>query len=106
MIGALRHRVTIEQKTAAPDGGGGFAESWNALATVWAAIETLEGAEILRAEQIMGETRFRLRIRYRGDVTAAMRVQFGSRVLGIEAVADADGRGRYLVLSCVEDRPS
>jgi SPP1 family predicted phage head-tail adaptor len=106
MIGALRHRVTIEEKAAAPDGGGGVSESWSALATVWAAIETLEGAEVLRAEQIVGEARFRLRIRYRADITPAMRVRLGARTLGIESVADADGRGRFLTLTCVEDRPS
>jgi SPP1 family predicted phage head-tail adaptor len=106
MIGKLRHRVTIEQKSAAPDGGGGGAETWSALATVWAALETLEGAEVVRAEQVASETRFRLRIRHRSDVSAAMRVVLGTRVLGIESVADQDGRGRFLTLFCVEDRPS
>lgn len=106
MIGNLRHLVTIEEKTATPDGGGGVSESWSTLATVWAAIETLDGAEVSRAEQIVGETRFGLRIRYRADVTPAMRVRFSARVLGIEAVFDPDGRGRFLTLTCVEDRPS
>lgn len=106
MIGRLRHRVTLEEKTQAPDAAGGFAESWTPVATMWAAIEGRGGRESPQAEQIAGGERFLLRIRWRADVTAALRVIWGARVLAIDSVTDPDGRRRFLLLDCAEDRPS
>ena len=36
MIGKLRHRVTLQSEGETPDGGGGYALAWSAVATVWA----------------------------------------------------------------------
>ncbi len=106
VIGELRTRATLESKSQASDGGGGFSESWSALATVWCAIEPLNGNEKPSADQIVSFSRARIRIRFRDDVTAALRLSVGSRIFAIENATDPDGKRRWLDLLCVENAPS
>lgn len=50
--GQLRHRVTIQQLTKVEDEGGGYAEVWTDVATVWAAIKPMRGNERYEAQQV------------------------------------------------------
>ena len=38
-IGDARQRIVLESKVLTADGGGGFAETWEAYAVVWAVFE-------------------------------------------------------------------
>lgn len=38
LIGALRHRVTLEAPVDAPDGAGGYTRSFTPIANLWARI--------------------------------------------------------------------
>jgi SPP1 family predicted phage head-tail adaptor len=100
VIGELRHRVTIKTPIATLDEGGGQTIDWQDLATVWTRIVTLGGAEIVRASDLVPRLGYRLTIRYRTDVTAAMRVAFGEKLLEIDAVYDPVGDGVALFLDC------
>ncbi|PKQ06240.1 MAG: head-tail adaptor protein, partial [Alphaproteobacteria bacterium HGW-Alphaproteobacteria-12] len=46
----------------------------------------------------------RVTIRHRTGVTAEMRLLWGARALAISALGDPDGRRRFLVLDCREER--
>jgi SPP1 family predicted phage head-tail adaptor len=98
--GNLRHRVQTERLSTAPDGGGGYVESWVPIAQVWAQVEALSGREYWQAMQVQSEARYRLRLRYQADLTAADRIVCGGAVLNIEHVADPDGRRRELEVLC------
>lgn len=106
MIGDLRMRATLETKIQTSDDGGGFAESWTTLASVWCELRPLSGAEALTGGQMAALKRLRLRIRFRDDVTEELRLVVGARVLGIDRVEDPDGRRRWLDLDCTENVPS
>lgn len=99
---AYRHRITLQQASREPDGMGGFMESWQDIATVWAEVQPLMGKAYMVAKQTQSALSHRVRIRYRDGVTPDMRVQFGTRHFIIDAVLCPDERKHELHLMCVE----
>lgn len=99
--GKLRHRVTIQRLALADEPEfGGQTESWVDVATVWAAIEPLFGHEKVAAHAVQSEATVKITIRYRTDVTTAMRLIFGSDVYDIHHVSPVPGRGNDMDLLC------
>lgn len=98
----LRHRLTLQQEVRTADGAGGYTPSWSDVATVWAQVEPLKGAERLHAMQLQDTVSHRVTIRYRAGVTAALRLLFGTRVFNIRAVINPGERNRWLELMCEE----
>jgi SPP1 family predicted phage head-tail adaptor len=99
MIGALKHRVALQQAVRSADGGGGFTETWQNLATapeVYAAIVPLSGGEQLRFHQLEAAVTHRITIRYRTDITPAMRIVKDGTVYDIISALDRNGEGIYL----------
>lgn len=101
-IGALRHRITFQRETRAPDGGGGSVVIWADVSTVWAAVEPVRGWERFEAQRLESRVSHKITIRDGLDVQAAMRVKFGERFFRIHAVRNLEERGRYRVLDCEE----
>ena len=101
-IGALRHRLTLEQSVPTPDGGGGNTKSWVTVAEVWGALEPLSGIERVEAARLTGRHMYEVRVRYRADVELAMRFTLGARILNILSVEDVGARGRWLRILCEE----
>ncbi len=94
-IGDLRTRLTLETASRAADGGGGATVTWSTVATVWAAVTPSGGAESYALDRVAGTVSHDIVIRYRGDVTPAMRFRSGERVFDIRAAFDPDGRRRW-----------
>ena len=101
-IGALRHRLNLEQTSRAGDGGGGVTESWVQVAQVWGEIAPLSGRESVEAARIAGRYRYEITIRYRAGVVPAMRFRLGTRIFHILAVEDVGERGVWLKALCEE----
>jgi SPP1 family predicted phage head-tail adaptor len=101
-IGKLRHRLTLEAPSRTADDGGGGVLTWAAIADLWGAIEVASGGERVTADRLSGTTQPVVTIRYRDDVTAAMRFLSGDRRLLIRAVLDPDGTRRFLRCLCEE----
>ena len=100
--GALRHTLVIEQPTETQDGHGQAVPSWSTFATVWGALDPLNGREIFAAAQVQAEITARARIRYLAGVTPKMRITFESKIYAITAVIDRDLRHRELELLLAE----
>jgi SPP1 family predicted phage head-tail adaptor len=98
VIGALQHRITLQSPVETPDEGGGRTVTWSDTATVWARIESSAGKQIVRAGDLEPQTLYRLTIRFRTGVSAAMRVVWNSKTIALTSVYDPDGRARSLVL--------
>ena len=98
----LRHRVILQSSAATADGGGGAATAWSDVATPWASIEPLRGAERMSAQQLESRLSHRVRLRHRDGVTTAMRLKFGTRIFNIRAVINPAMRDRLLELLCEE----
>lgn len=101
-IGTLRHRVTLQQQTISRDGYGGEVVTWSELFTAWAAVEPLQGRELLDGKRLEAEVTSRIRMRYRAGVKPGQRVTWGDHTYDIEAVIEPESRRRELVLMCRE----
>ena len=96
--GELRHKIEIQTATESIDAYNAPTQTWATTYTVWAAIYPLRGQERLIAAQQEASVDFRIRIRYRSDITPANRVKFGDRFFDIDAVINADERNIFLDL--------
>ncbi len=102
--GQLRNYVTIQQPTASsPNEFGETTDTWTTYARVRAGIIPQNSREFVSAKQVRGEMTHLVEIRSLGGVTSQMRVLFGTRVLNIDGVIDADERNRQMFLACIEE---
>ena len=98
--GQLDERVTIQSQVRVADAGGGYAESWQDVATVWARVRPLSGRERDMGEQLESPRDYRVTIRRRSDVTTAHRLVWRGAALNVRFVADAGPRPLYMDLDC------
>lgn len=100
--GKLKHRITLKQNNPTQDSEGVMIEAWVDLATIWAAVEPLQGRELLAAQAIAAEVTTRIRIRYRQGITPAMRVLYRDRIFDIQVPIDPEEKHQELQLMCRE----
>lgn len=109
--GALRHRLTIEQRTDVVEATMGEAvPTWTEFATVWADVQPVSGTERFIAQQFLANVSHTIRTRYLDGVTPKMRGVLGQgtskRILQFETVIDSRERGRELVITATEEVPN
>lgn len=98
-VGQLSSQVQLQSPPAAQDTVGDPSGAWTVVATVWADIKHLSGLESLKSGADTSVVKASIRIRWRSDVTAAMRVVWGSTTYGINAVLP-DAHRRWVDLVC------
>ena len=101
-FGRYRERITLQQKTLTTSASGEQQETWATLATVWAQVLPISGREMAQAGAVMSETVYRVRIRYRADVSELTRAVWGSRTLAFSAVANVGGLYTELEITATE----
>jgi len=104
VIGAFRHRLTLEAADEVEDGAGGVIRTWQAIAQVWASIEPLSLGERLVSEKRVGLLSHRILLRHRTDITLSHRFLLGMRVFVIRAIRDPEERGRVIECLVEEQR--
>lgn len=103
----MDQRITLQRVTRTQDAGGGSAESWADLATLWAQVRPLSGGEMADGQRVSAQTRFKAVIWWKGDengapyYTAADRVVWQGREYGIESVTPI-GRNERMMLHLIE----
>jgi SPP1 family predicted phage head-tail adaptor len=100
--GELRHPLTLEELEREEDEGGGFTETWIAVAEVSAAIRPLSGIESVEADRLAGRVTHEIALRYRPGVQPAMRFRKGARLFHIVSVVNLDERNAWLRCLCEE----
>lgn len=100
--------------TYASDAQGGRRANWTTLATIWAALAPLSGAERLQLATVQAIVNYQFRVRVRTDLSPTMRVAWTprwppgapTRALEINAVTFFDDPWsagmRYQLLQCAE----
>ena len=107
--GTLRHRVVIEARTSTRGTHGGSVEAWTPAATRWAAVEPLQGRDLLAAAQIDTRLTHRIALRYYAGLkpssgeTGGHRIVFGERVFTIMQARNIQERGRMTEALCIEE---
>lgn len=92
LAGSLDRRIVIQQRTDTRDAAGEPIPTWSVLDTVWAALEPLQGQELIEAQETNAKRKARFRIRYRTDVTEKMRVVWDGETWDINAISEIGRR--------------
>lgn len=103
--GKLNKRVAIERAVSGSPAVNAFGEPnviWDELAEVWAAMEPLTGREFWAQQQVQSEITVRIRVRYRSDVMAGMRVVYNDAIYMIRNIIDPLEKHEELQLMCAE----
>lgn len=98
--GLLNTRVAVQQQSTTQDALGQPVQSWATFATLWANVRHTSGVEAIKSDTIASVVRASIRVRYRADLTAAMRVVHGSTTYNIVAVLPDVGGKEYVDLAC------
>lgn len=98
--GTLNREVTISRPPIGSDQYGEPLTTWSTVATVWANIKYLNGAETIRADAVMSVAKVSIRIRYRTDLDTSMRVRRGVTTFTVLAVLPDEVNQEHVDLVC------
>lgn len=99
LSGKLDRRLRIERDTTSRDASGGLVHAWTELATVWGQALPLKGREFIEAAQFVAGAEIRFRIRWRADVTEAMRIVHDGISYDIQHIAEIGRREGLEILA-------
>ena len=99
--GRLNTRCVIQRRTGGTnDWGEPLPEGWGNVAELWANVRHLSGAESIKSDRPTSEVRASIRIRFRTDIDASMRVLVNGSIYEIQAVMPDYQRREYTDLVC------
>ena len=96
----LRHRVTIERKTAGADAWGQPVETWETVAIAPAEVWPLSGREYIAAQAEQAGVTTKITVRYQAGIEPAMRITHDGKTYNIRAVLPDPTARRHLTLMC------
>lgn len=99
--GNLRNRIVIQANTPSDNAFGEPVVSWSTLATVWAEVETMNGAEALASGAERTSSPVVFVMRHRSDVTTDKRISWDNGTYDIESVENVAGRNKLLRVTAV-----
>lgn len=107
LAGALNQRITLQQRSIAPDTTGGQLATSTDVATVWAEVVPLSGCELIAAQAINLETSHQITIRWQSvfansKAVAAMRVVYKGRYFNIGSAINEYESNSTLTLLATE----
>lgn len=98
--GLLNRRAALQRRTTGNGPIGQPLTTWDDVATVWASVRHASGLETVKADALTSVVKASIRIRFREDVSAGMRVVLAGVFYDIRAVLpDLVGR-QYVDLVC------
>jgi SPP1 family predicted phage head-tail adaptor len=102
VIGGLDQRASLQAKVLTPDGGGGYAESWQTFATAWVKVAPVGANDNFGPDALESRVRHRLVLRRRADLAAGQRALVGARTFRVHALLDEGARAETVTLLCEE----
>lgn len=103
-IGNLRNRVELQKFTRAPNGMGGFTNTYSTHETIWAAIWPLSANERIQADQNNMLITHRIRLRFRYLLNPQWRIKYGDKYYSIRSIINKDTKNKILDLLCEETK--
>jgi len=104
----LSRKLVLEHQVSTPDGAGGFFRAWEALGTLWAAVDAGSGRQNMNAGVELSSVPVKITVRA-APVGSSMRpmpdqrFREGDRLFRITAVAEGDVKARYLTCFAKEE---
>lgn len=104
--GSLRQRVTIERPEFVQNTvTGEMTRTWVEVArNVPASVQPVSGGEFIAAAKVESRITARIKIRFRPDLNAAMRILHGATVYAVQAVLPDPNTGREWLTLLVESK--
>jgi SPP1 family predicted phage head-tail adaptor len=102
MLTRLMHRITIQQLTTTPAGGGTFDETWTTVAERWANVQVQRANIEFSYNKIQQANYFRITMRTE-SFTNKNRFLFNGLVLRIDSIEDPTQDGRMMVVIAREE---
>ncbi|MDW3221787.1 MAG: phage head closure protein [Paracoccaceae bacterium] len=104
----LNRKLILEDPQMAPDGSGGFVETWQALGTLWAQVVARSGRETAQSGASISAVSYRIIVRGAPDGAPnrpkpEQRFRDGERFFMIQAVAEDDADGRYITCFATQE---
>lgn len=101
----LTRKLVLEDPQRAPDGAGGYTETWVALGTLWAEVKSLSGR---LAGDSVSLQKYRITLRASPEGFASrprpdQRFRDNDRLYRIDAIAENGPDARYLTCFAVEE---
>ncbi|WP_370663340.1 phage head closure protein [Massilia mucilaginosa] len=96
----LRHLVTIQKPGGRDALGQLLPNGWTTFDTAWADILVVGGLESIKAGAVTAQKKVSIRMRYRTDLTEAMRVLHGTTVYKVLAVLPDERNHQHVDLAC------
>jgi SPP1 family predicted phage head-tail adaptor len=99
--------VTLQKPVTTTDAEGTESIIWMPVMSTWAEVQWLGGRERLEGEQLENPRSLQVTIRNPPStgVTAALRVQYGTRIFEVTAIVPDQEPPRALQLNCTELHP-
>lgn len=101
-IGDLRHRITLQKCISIVDEEGFATQTWQDVATVWAAVENLYGREYWQAAAIQAENTVKFTIRYRNDIDHTMRIKLKDKLYNIIFIDNIKYQNKFIEIKAQE----
>ena len=98
--GQFNRRVLIQRPTTTQDAIGQPIPGWADVASCWASIKHASGMATIRAGAESSTVKASIRIRYRTDIDASMRVVHGATVYQIKARMPDSAAREFVDLVC------
>lgn len=102
--GSLNRQVEIQRKTVVDDEGGQPVPTWKTFAKPWVNFKTITGSAAAQQEFVTGDIEIdrvttSIRMRFRTDIDATMRVLYRGEVYDIKAVLPDEEFQEYMDLA-------
>ena len=104
-IADLRSHLTLETPVDGTDDNGGVTRTYVASAVLWGDITPARASDRFLAGRMEQAITHSIRLRFRPDITGAMRLRLGVRLFFIHGIEDIDERHRFTLCHCEEIRP-
>ena len=98
--GRFNRRCVIQRQSQTQDAGGQPIDAWTDVVTVWADIRNPTGLGAIKADAQASVVKTSVRIRWRTDIEAGMRVVHGVTVYDIGAVLPDHADREFVDLVC------
>jgi head-tail adaptor len=104
----LNRHLVLEAPERAPDGAGGYGETWRPVGELWAEIIARTGREVVDGTAQLSSAGYKITVRAAPHGAPSrpkpeQRLRSGSRVFRIEAVTERGPMGRYLTCYATEE---
>ena len=98
--GTLKHRIQFQQRPAGRDAAGQPLAWANVGNPVWADVEPQSGGQTIKGGAETSIVRTLITIRYRADVSAALRIVHGADIYKVLSVHQDMAKRQYTELVC------